>query len=81
VSRREDPVSDGKLTLERVLDVLTEKQRDAYVLREGVGMTAGEVAEILGISESGVHERVRSARARLEHRFPELRVTTKKDEP
>ncbi len=66
----DDP--DARLTLERVLAALTGKEREAVVFVKVGGMTASAAAGVLGISESAVYERLRSAKHRLKRRFPKL---------
>lgn len=66
-----DQSTDDALTLVAMFKVLSPKQRDALYLYEVEGMTADEVAEILRVSPSAVHERVRSARACLKRHFPD----------
>jgi len=56
---------DARLTLERLLGVLTRRQREVVALYEIGGLGAGEVARVLGISSAGVRSLARDARRRL----------------
>ncbi len=68
--RGEDPVSAaaarelGDLIAERIL-ALPPRQREVLVLTSYERLRPGEVAEVLGISESNVHANLHYARARL----------------
>lgn len=48
--------------LRRAIDGLEPEQRDVLLLRDSEGLTAGEVAEVLGISEQAVKSRLHRAR-------------------
>jgi RNA polymerase sigma-70 factor (ECF subfamily) len=48
--------------LERLLDRMSEAQRDVFVLHEIEQMTGSEIAEALGVNENTVHTRLRAAR-------------------
>ena len=70
---REGPVEalERKRDLERVqaaLEQMTEQQRAAFVLFEIEGLSAREIAEQLGVSESVVFARVQRARAVFQRR-------------
>ena len=56
---------DAEATLQALIDQLTPKLREAYVLVEILGHTAQEGARILGISAKTVESRVASARKKL----------------
>ena len=56
---------EAKLTLQRLLEPLTRRQREIVALYEIDGLTADEVAGILGISAAGVRSMARDARRRL----------------
>ena len=56
---------EARLTLRRLLDRLTRRQREVTALYEIDGLSAEEVAGILGISAAGVRSLARDARRRL----------------
>ena len=56
---------EARLTLRRLLDRLTRRQREVIALYEIDGLSAEEVAGILGISAAGVRSLARDARRRL----------------
>jgi RNA polymerase sigma-70 factor (ECF subfamily) len=56
---------EAKLTLGRLLEPLTRRQREVVALYEIDGLSADEVAGILGISAAGVRSLARDARRRL----------------
>ena len=56
---------EAKLTLHRLLEPLTQRQREVVALYEIDGLSADEVAGILGISPAGVRSMARDARRRL----------------
>jgi RNA polymerase sigma-70 factor (ECF subfamily) len=53
------------VALERAIDALPPEQREAVVLRDRLGLSYGEVAETLGVSEAAVKSRLFRARAAL----------------
>jgi RNA polymerase sigma-70 factor, ECF subfamily len=53
------------VALERAIDALPREQREAVVLRDRLGLSYGEVAETLGVSEAAVKSRLFRARAAL----------------
>ena len=57
--------------LEAAVDDLAEAQRSVFVLRDVEGMSTGETAEVLGLSESAVRVRLFRARAALRQRVLE----------
>jgi RNA polymerase sigma-70 factor (ECF subfamily) len=57
----------------RALDVLTEKERAALVLRDIEGLTTGEVAQILGSSEGTVRVHISSARLKIRKAIERLK--------
>lgn len=59
---------------------LPEDQRDAFLLFDVEGLTGPEVADALEISISLVHNRVRSARAKLSRIIEVHRARARKDE-
>ena len=61
---REEP--DRIALAQRMLDALPKKERTAFVLHEGGGMTLEDVGEVLGCSRTRAHQLVDSARKRLE---------------
>jgi RNA polymerase sigma-70 factor (ECF subfamily) len=64
--------ADARLALAQLgrwLDALPESQRAALVLKELEGWTSAETAEILGISEGSVEQRLVRARATLRERI------------
>jgi RNA polymerase sigma-70 factor (ECF subfamily) len=56
---------EARLTLRRLLEPLTRRQREVVALYEIDGLSADEVAGILGISPAGVRSMARDARRRL----------------
>ena len=56
---------EARLTLGRLLEPLTRRQREIVALYEIEGLSADEVAGILGISAGGVRSLARDARRRL----------------
>ena len=56
---------EARLTLSRLVEQLTRRQREVVALYEIDGLSAGEVADILGISAAGVRSIARDARRRL----------------
>jgi RNA polymerase sigma-70 factor (ECF subfamily) len=56
---------EARLTLRRLLEPLTRRQREVVALYEIDGLSADEVAGILGISPAGVRSIARDARRRL----------------
>jgi RNA polymerase sigma-70 factor (ECF subfamily) len=64
--------ADARLALAQLgrwLDALPASQRAALVLKELEGWTSAETAEILGISEGSVEQRLVRARATLRERI------------
>lgn len=59
-------------TAESVLEELDEDQRTVFVLAEIGGLTAVEIAEIVGASSNTVSSRLRLARAHFERRIARL---------
>ena len=57
--------SDLRMSLERVLDELSPKQRSAFVLRDLQGFTIQEVARILGCSPVTTRVHLHNARSRI----------------
>jgi RNA polymerase sigma-70 factor (ECF subfamily) len=53
------------VALERAIDALPPEQREVVVLRDRLGLSYGEVAEALGVSEAAVKSRLFRARAAL----------------
>jgi len=49
-----------------LLDALDENKREAFVLAELEGLTAPEIAEILGVNVNTIYARIRAARRALE---------------
>jgi len=65
---RADEILDRKLLAEKAragLDRLPDIYREAFVLRDLEEMTTGEVAELLGIEQAAVRQRVHRARLML----------------
>jgi RNA polymerase sigma-70 factor (ECF subfamily) len=62
----QDDIAEAR-RLYALLDLLTAKQREAFVLTRLEGMTAEEAAVVLGLKPSSVHSRVQAARRKLEH--------------
>jgi len=62
--------------LRRALTVLSEREREAFVLRELEGVSSHDAAELMGIAESSLRSLLTLARRRLReflaHRSPEL---------
>lgn len=56
---------EARMTLEGLLRVLTDRQRDVIALYEIAELSAKEVAAIVGISEAGVRSIARQARNKL----------------
>lgn len=57
---------DAVRLLDRLLGELDEDKRAVFILVELEGMTAGEIAEALGVKTNTVYSRLRLARAALE---------------
>ena len=70
---------DRRVDLGRVvkdfLDGLDEDQRTTCVLIDVEGMTAGEVAELLGVPRNTIYSRLRLVRTKLRRRLAELDMT------
>ena len=60
---RRDTVSLATL---RMMEALTPPERAVLVLHEAFGMSHGEVADIIGISEAGARQHLRRARTHLD---------------
>ena len=60
---RSDP--EPAVLVEQVLDALSDRVREAFVLSQVEGMTGAEIARMLEISEPAVHARLRAARKRF----------------
>lgn len=56
---------EARLTLRRLLEGLTPRQREVVALYEIAGLGADEVARLMGISPAGVRSLARDARLRL----------------
>ncbi len=56
---------EARLTLARLLDVLTDGQREVVALYEIGGLTAEDASRLLGITAAGVRSIARDARIRL----------------
>ncbi|HTV20411.1 MAG TPA: RNA polymerase sigma factor [Polyangiaceae bacterium] len=56
-----------------LLDGLDDAKREAFVLSELEGLTAPEIAEILGVNVNTIYARVRAARKQLEGALAQLR--------
>lgn len=68
VPRRAHPgqeAVDARMTLRRLLERLTPRQREVVALYEIGGLESGEVARVLGLSPAGVRSMARDARERL----------------
>ena len=69
VTRRASPAGvagvEARLTLERLVGALTERQREVVALYEIAGLRAEEAAELLGVSAAGVRSMARDARRKL----------------
>jgi RNA polymerase sigma-70 factor (ECF subfamily) len=55
--------------LDRAMDELEPSQREVLILRDGEGLTAAEVAEVLGLSVDAVKSRLHRARVALRERL------------
>ncbi len=55
-----------------ILDLLTEKQREVVVLRFIKGKSEYKIADMIGISRSGVEKRIRLARQKLRNKYNEV---------
>ena len=76
--RGERNAVDARLTLGKLLNVLTPRQREVVALYEIEGMSSKETARVLEISEAGVRSVARDARRRL--RDAARRLETEKGE-
>jgi RNA polymerase sigma-70 factor (ECF subfamily) len=56
---------EARLTLERLVGALTERQREVVALYEIAGLSADEAAELLGVTAAGVRSLARDARRKL----------------
>lgn len=65
----DDGATERSLDIRRVLQSLPLAQRQALVLVEWLGYTAGEAAPILGIDAGSVRGRLHRARASLRKRY------------
>ncbi len=63
--------SDLRMSLDRILEGLTPKQRSAFVLRDLQGFELREVAEILGCSAITVRVHLHHARREVRERLRE----------
>ena len=82
---RSDPEADMEVARQRrlvkeSLKVLSEKEREALVLRDLEGLSTQEVASILGSSEGTVRSQISSARVKIK-RFVEKRKGNKHEMP
>lgn len=60
------PVSDEKLQkLQEALSILTEKQRECFVMAYGEGMSLSEIAELVGIKKGTVQGYIKDAKKKL----------------
>jgi RNA polymerase sigma-70 factor (ECF subfamily) len=53
------------LGLDEALNLLPPPERDAFVLREVVGLSYVDIAEAMGISAEGVRAKLRRARLQM----------------
>lgn len=60
-----------ELAFVAALQLLSGKQRAALILRDVLGFTAHEAAEILGVTSTAVHSAVQHARKRVEGQLPD----------
>ncbi|GIO13552.1 hypothetical protein J19TS2_31070 [Cohnella xylanilytica] len=59
-------VSDAdRQRIDNMIGRLTEKEREAYLMVHGGGLSYGDVAEILGIEKGSVQSRVESAQEKI----------------
>ena len=65
--------------LERVLSSLPRDLREVFVLLTVEGMTSGDAAEILGIADSSVRDRLSRARKAIKRKL--IALMEKRDEP
>jgi RNA polymerase sigma-70 factor (ECF subfamily) len=56
---------EARITLQRLLRELTDRQREVIALYEIAGLSAGETAAILDLTPAGVRSTARDARRRL----------------
>lgn len=56
---------EARLTLQRLLQSITERQREVVALYEIADLSADETARVLGLTPAGVRSIARDARARL----------------
>lgn len=45
----------------KLLSPLTERQKEVYVMRHIIGLNVAEIARLLNLSESAIHDRLESA--------------------
>ena len=63
---------DAAETLHRLLQVLDEDRRAAFILADVEGLTAVEIAEGLGANVNTIYARIRAARKQLSAAYQEL---------
>ena len=61
----ETPDPGGRITLDMLVDSLTEDRRDAFVLTQALGLSYAEAAEVCGCEIGTIRSRVARARAEL----------------
>lgn len=57
---------DDRQRIDNMLAKLTEKEREAYLMVHGGGLSYGDVADILGIEKGSVQSRVESAQEKIQ---------------
>lgn len=65
--------SESLRMLVTLLSTLDDAKREAFVLSELEGLTAPEIAEILGVNVNTIYARIRAARQKLEVALVQLR--------
>lgn len=63
----------------RFLDVLDEGKRQVFVLAEVEGMTAPEIADVLGLNVNTTYARLRAARSRFQREVERQRARQKRE--
>lgn len=59
------PADDLRISLDRILEQLTRRQRSAFVLRDLQGLELAEVATVLGCTPVTVRVHLHNARRRV----------------
>ncbi|HEX9295886.1 MAG TPA: sigma-70 family RNA polymerase sigma factor [Polyangiaceae bacterium] len=73
--------ADAVRLLDRLLHELDDEKRDVFVLAELEQMTAGEIAEVVGVNANTVYSRLRAARQEFEQALARHRARDARRRP